>query len=93
MKLQIWDTAGQEKFKTITSAYYRGTDAIVFIYDVSNNDSFRHLNNWLSEVSRYAPETAIKLVIGNKCDLTEKVVVSTETGKVFQFFKMLLIIL
>jgi GTPase SAR1 family protein len=51
------------------------------VYDVGNKDSFRHINDWLNEVSRYAPENAIKLVVGHKCDLAEKIV-STESAKV-----------
>lgn len=74
VKLQIWDTAGQERFKTITSAYYRGADGIIIVYDVMNKDSFRHINDWLGEVSRYAPETNIKLIVGNKSDADEKVI-------------------
>ena len=92
VKLQIWDTAGQERFKTITSAYYRGADGIVIVYDVGNKDSFRHINDWLNEVNRYAPETTIKLLVGNKSDCTEKLIPST-MAKVFHniltFFKYL----
>ena len=84
VKLQIWDTAGQERFKTITSAYYRGADGIVIVYDVGNKDSFRHINDWLNEVNRYAPETTIKLLVGNKSDCTEKVIPST-MAKVFHY--------
>lgn len=80
-KLQIWDTAGQERFKTITSAYYRGADGIIIVYDVGNKDSFRHINDWLNEVSRYAPENAVKLVVGHKCDLPEKII-TTDSAKV-----------
>lgn len=43
VKLQIWDTAGQERFRTITSAYYRGADGIIMVYDVTNTDSFDHV--------------------------------------------------
>eukprot|EP01035_Chromulina_nebulosa_P028997 gene28997-38363_t len=49
VKLQIWDTAGQERFRTITSAYYRGADGIIIVYDVSCEESFNHINDWLIE--------------------------------------------
>eukprot|EP00606_Chrysophyceae_sp_TOSAG23-5_P001260 GSChrysophyteH2.ASY1.ANO1.1488.1 assembled CDS len=82
-KLQIWDTAGQEKYRTITSAYYRGADGIVIIYDVTNKNSQRHVADWLVEVNRYSAEDACKLLIGNKCDLSSDRVVSTEEGSAF----------
>lgn len=82
-KLQIWDTAGQERYRTITSAYYRGADAIVMVYDVTNRDSFRHVNDWLLEVTRYSSEDTCKLLVGNKSDLTVARVVSTADGEKF----------
>ena len=83
VKLQIWDTAGQERFRTITSAYYRGADGIVMIYDVTNLESFNHVNEWLTEVSRYAAEGTSRLLVGNKCDKIAERVISTEKGKAF----------
>lgn len=47
-----WDTAGQERFRTITSAYYRGADGIVVVYDVTEPESFAHVDDWLAEVNR-----------------------------------------
>ena len=47
-----WDTAGQERFRTITSAYYRGADGIVLVYDVTEPESFAHVDEWLAEVNR-----------------------------------------
>lgn len=77
-----WDTAGQERFRTITSAYYRGADGIIMVYDVSNQESFDHVNDWLSEVNRYASEGTCKLLVGNKSDKTDKVV-STEKANAY----------
>lgn len=82
IKLQIWDTAGQERYKTITSAYYRGADGIIMVYDVTNEDSFRHINDWLQEVNRYAAETTCKLLVGNKVDLPNRII-STESARSF----------
>jgi Ras-related protein Rab-1A len=83
VKLQIWDTAGQERFRTITSAYYRGADGIIMVFDVTSNDSFDHVNDWLKEVNRYAAEGTVKLLVGNKCDRTADRVVSEEQAKDF----------
>jgi Ras-related protein Rab-1A len=72
VKLQIWDTAGQERFRTITSAYYRGADGIIMVYDVTNQESFNHVADWLTEVNRYASEGTCKLLVGNKSDRTDR---------------------
>jgi len=82
VKLQIWDTAGQERFRTITSAYYRGADGIIMVYDVTNKESFDHVQDWLQEVNRYSNEGTCKLLIGNKSDREDKVI-TTQQGQEF----------
>jgi len=69
VKLQIWDTAGQERFRTITSAYYRGANGVILVYDITNNETFSHVQDWLDEVHKAAGESVTKLVVGNKADL------------------------
>lgn len=54
IKLQIWNTAGQERFRTITSSYYCGEHSIIVVYDVTDLDSFNNMRNWLQEIERYA---------------------------------------
>lgn len=83
VKLQIWDTAGQERFRTITSAYYRGADGIIMVYDVTSSESFDHVEEWLSEVDRYANENTSKLLVGNKADLIDEKQVTKETAQSF----------
>ncbi|KAG6649021.1 hypothetical protein CIPAW_07G184200 [Carya illinoinensis] len=83
IKLQIWDTAGQERFRTITSSYYRGAHGIIIVYDVTDQESFNNVKQWLSEIDRYASENVNKLLVGNKSDLTANKVVSFETAKAF----------
>merc|ERR1712176_1058193 len=81
VKLQIWDTAGQERFRTITSAYYRGADGIILVYDITDRESFAHVDDWLDEVNRYVNESTCKILVGNKCDLDTERQVSKEEAK------------
>ncbi len=78
IKLQIWDTAGQERFRTIISSYYKGAHGILLIFDLSDIETFKSLNNWLIEIERNANKNVIKVLIGNKCDLTEERKVSVQ---------------
>jgi small GTP-binding protein len=83
IKLQIWDTAGQERFRTITSSYYRGAHGIIVVYDVTDQESFANVKQWLHEIDRYACENVNKLLVGNKSDLSSKRVVAYDTAKEF----------
>ena len=82
IKLQIWDTAGQEKFKAITSSYYRNTDAVMIVFDVSDAKSFENIVSWLSEINEYCSTNPSKMIIGNKSDIDEsKRDIDYETAK------------
>jgi Ras-related protein Rab-8A len=81
IKLQIWDTAGQERFRTITTAYYRGAMGIMLAYDVTDMRTFDNIRNWMKSIEQHASESVDRILVGNKCDLSEKRVVSTEMGK------------
>lgn len=78
-----WDTAGQERFRTITSSYYRGAHGIIVVYDVTDQDTFSNVKQWLQEIDRYATEGVNKLLVGNKSDMTEKKVVEYTVAKEF----------
>lgn len=69
VKLQIWDTAGQERFRTITTAYYRGAMGILLVYDVSDEQSFTNVRNWMRQIDQNAAENVTRILIGNKCDV------------------------
>merc|ERR1719350_680173 len=81
VKLQIWDTAGQERFRTITSSYYRGAHGIIIVYDVTDKESFSNVKHWIQEIEKYAADSVNRLMIGNKCDLSSKKVVSYDEAK------------
>jgi len=81
IKLQVWDTAGQERFRTITTAYYRGAMGILLVYDCTDEKSFGNINTWMRNIEQNASENVNKILLGNKCDLTEKRVVDTARGK------------
>lgn len=80
VKLQIWDTAGQERFRTITTSYFRGAQGIVLVYDVTDRRSFESIRNWISQIQQHADVHVNKILVGNKCDMVDEKVVSTEEG-------------
>lgn len=81
IKLQIWDTAGQERFRTITTAYYRGAMGIMLVYDTTNEKSFENIKNWIRNIEEHASCDVEKMILGNKCDITDRRQVSKERGE------------
>jgi len=69
VKLQIWDTAGQESFRSITRSYYRGAEGALLVFDVTHRSSFAALPEWLEDLRQYCEENVQILVVGNKVDL------------------------
>ena len=84
IKLQIWDTAGQERFHSITNNFFHNADGILFVYDITNHDSFEGVKNWIKE-SKDIGDFYQKILIGNKCDLDNKRKVSLEELSEFAF--------
>mmetsp|Transcript_19340 Transcript_19340/g.44003 ORF Transcript_19340/g.44003 Transcript_19340/m.44003 type:complete len:588 (-) Transcript_19340:50-1813(-) len=83
VKLQLWDTAGQERFSVVTGNYYRNSDGFIFVYDATNRASFDHVEQWLGQVQQHheCGPTTIKILVGNKTDMTNELVVSEEEGR------------
>ncbi|XP_050032099.1 ras-related protein Rab-10 [Dermacentor andersoni] len=81
IKLQIWDTAGQERFHTITTSYYRGAMGIMLVYDITNTKSFDNIAKWLRYIDEHANEDVEKMILGNKCDMEDKRLISRERGE------------
>ena len=77
------DTAGQERFRNIISSYYRGVQGIMLVYDITDLESFQHLNSWLIEIEKNASKNVYKILVGNKCDMDSERKVTFEQGKDF----------
>jgi small GTP-binding protein len=75
VKLQIWDTAGQEKFRSITKAYYRGAHGILVVFDISRRDTFNQTKVWIDSIRDSSGDAnpIDVILIGNKCDLERQV--------------------
>ena len=83
VKLQIWDTAGEERFRNIAKSYFHTSDGFLLVYDISCKDSFEKLNFWYEQIKLNAPENTKCVVAGNKCDLEEKRQVNKNEGENF----------
>lgn len=83
IKIQIWDTAGQETFQSITRSYYKGAIGAFLVYDITRRDSFEHVAKWLTDVKQNGSKDLKIILIGNKIDLEEERKVTTEEGKNF----------
>lgn len=73
VKLHLWDTAGQEKFRSITKSYFRGSNGILVVFDLSKRKSFDETKFWIQNAKEILGDTADMLLIGNKCDLERDV--------------------
>jgi Ras-related protein Rab-1A len=83
IKLQIWDSCGQERFNALTRSYYRNTDAFIVCYDISSNKSFENAHFWLKELDKYVDRPVIKILVGTKNDLEDLRKVKYQDGKNF----------
>ena len=81
VKIQIWDTAGQEAFQAITRTYYKGAIGALLVYDITIKETFDHINKWLQEVKLNGSKDICCILIGNKKDLEENRQVKYEEGK------------
>lgn len=70
--MQIWDTAGQESFKSITRSYYRGSIGAIIVYDITKRETFENISKWVQEVRSHSHEKVNMVLIGNKSDLSDR---------------------
>ena len=81
IKLQIWDTAGQDRFRAITKNYYKGSHGIILIYDVTNVQTFENVKQWVSQIREEAAQNVIIYLVANKIDMEEERKVKPEEGE------------
>ena len=80
-RIQIWDTAGQENFRSITRAYYKNSVCALVVYDISSRDSFNNVSTWIEDCKNQSPKTIFMVLVGNKSDLADRRQVNTEEGQ------------
>ena len=83
IELQLWDTAGQELFRSVTRGYYRGSIGAFLVFDISKKQSFENIMRWLSDVRSTAREGVVTVLIGNKLDLAATRQVTSEEAQAF----------
>lgn len=81
LKLQIWDTSGQEAFRSITRSYYRGAAGCLLVYDVGRRTTFEHIKRWLEEVRGSADSQIVIMLLGNKSDIPRREVPHEEGAR------------
>jgi Ras-related protein Rab-1A len=84
VKLQIWDSGGgRERYQTISSAYYRGADAVIVCFDLTNEESFKNLGIWIQQIKKHASKDVLTFLIGTKADLVEEQKISQDRISLF----------
>ena len=79
--MQVWDTSGQERFRTITQTYYKNAKGVLLVYDCTEETSFENVGRWLEQLSQMAEHDIAKILVANKVDLTDQRKVSEQKGK------------
>ena len=83
LKIQFWDTAGQEKYKSISTAYYKSTQGVILVYDVTSRNSFLNVENWLQDIKEHTDNEIEFLLVGNKTDLEAAREVTAEEAEAY----------
>ncbi|OWK16610.1 RAB5B [Cervus elaphus hippelaphus] len=86
VKFEIWDTAGQERYHSLAPMYYRGAQAAIVVYDITNQETFARAKTWVKELQRQASPSIVIALAGNKADLANKRMVEYEENFSRKFF-------
>ena len=81
IRLQIWDTAGQDRFRSITKNLYKGAAGIMLIYDITNRNTFDNVKKWVNSIKEEVTSKVVIILVGNKIDLDKKRQVQTDEGE------------
>lgn len=81
--LHIWDTAGEERYRSVMGSYYRRVMGIILVYDTTERRSYNHVDYWLSEIKKHGASDVKVLLVGSKCDACEQRQVAQETAATF----------
>ena len=82
--LQIWDTAGQEKYRSMAKIFYRDAKAIIMVYDITNENIYNQLKEyWLGQIKEHGSKDVLIAIAANKSDLIEQIKVKNEDGEKF----------
>eukprot|EP01121_Diplochlamys_sp_Union-15-3_P002625 TRINITY_DN12354_c0_g1_i1.p1 TRINITY_DN12354_c0_g1~~TRINITY_DN12354_c0_g1_i1.p1 ORF type:complete len:202 (+),score=27.96 TRINITY_DN12354_c0_g1_i1:60-665(+) len=71
-KLQIWDTAGQDRFRPLTNTFYRKANAILIVFDLTNVESFNNVSKWIQNIDKFSEDSSLKILVGNKADSSSR---------------------
>jgi len=82
-RIQIWDTAGAESFRSITRAYYKNSVCAFIVYDITKRETFENVQVWLDDIKNQCPQTVLLVLVGNKLDLENERQISYEEGESF----------
>ena len=82
-RIQIWDTAGQECFRSITRAYYKNSVCAMVVYDITSRTTFENVQNWIEDIRNQSPKTVLIILVGNKIDLEDNRAISYDEGSAF----------
>nr|CAI44497.1 rab_C43 [Paramecium tetraurelia] len=82
IKLQIWDTAGQEKFRSLVPLFLR---TVIIVYDITQKSSFTQLKEWVSSLEQICSKNQLFFLVGNKCDLIEQEQVTYDEAKQYSY--------
>nr|XP_015818566.2 ras-related protein Rab-5C [Nothobranchius furzeri] len=83
VKFEIWDTAGQERYHSLAPMYYRGAQAAIVVYDITNKDTFERAQNWVKELQRQANPDIVIALAGNKADISDKRAVEHQEAQAY----------
>ena len=88
INLNIWDTAGQDRFRAITQSYYKGAHGVILLFDVTNSNTFQNVKQWLSQIKEYSPSNCELILAGNKIDIQERSVSKEEAMALADEYKI-----